>query len=115
MGDIRSFYVAIVPNACRVTWKYSREYSNWHHQYDCLDMSLHSGLDLLGGLKQLRVLSAMRMVMLIGVEEVRWMAESWPILEAIKGLNADEEELEADKWIKTNSRRIRSEPCIHRR
>ncbi|KAF9096557.1 hypothetical protein BGX23_010968 [Mortierella sp. AD031] len=62
---------------------------NWHHQYDCLNMSLGSGLDFLGGLKQLRMLSVLRMATSIGVEEVLWMAESWPRLEIIEGLNTD--------------------------
>ncbi|KAG9068299.1 hypothetical protein KI688_010565 [Linnemannia hyalina] len=39
------------------------------HQYTCLEMSLKSGLRILEGLKQLRVLSVVRMATLIGVEE----------------------------------------------
>ncbi|KAK5817037.1 hypothetical protein F5H01DRAFT_342284 [Linnemannia elongata] len=50
-------------------------------QYDCLEMSLGSGLWKLEGLKELRVLGVVRMATRIGEEEERWMKECWPKLE----------------------------------
>ncbi|KAF9085783.1 hypothetical protein BGX29_001773 [Mortierella sp. GBA35] len=68
------------------------------YQYDCLEMSLDSGLRMLGGLKKLKVLNSMRMATSIGVEEVRWMVESWPNLEEIIGLHVDMNDLKAENW-----------------
>ncbi|KAG0265441.1 hypothetical protein BGZ95_003320 [Linnemannia exigua] len=55
-------------------------------QEDCLDFSLESGLDRLEDLKELRVFSVMRMKHKIRLEEVKWMVEKWPKLEAVPGL-----------------------------
>ncbi|KAF9377880.1 hypothetical protein CPB97_009889 [Podila verticillata] len=50
-------------------------------QLNCLEMSLDSGLDLLSGLKELRVLDVTRMAHRIGVPELEWMQRNWPNLE----------------------------------
>ncbi|KAG0343873.1 hypothetical protein BG004_004918 [Podila humilis] len=56
------------------------------YQYECLEFSLESGLDLLSGLKQLRVLNVTRMTHRIGVRELEWMHVNWPNLKNIVGL-----------------------------
>ncbi|KAF9289236.1 hypothetical protein BGZ88_007839 [Linnemannia elongata] len=55
-------------------------------QEDCLELSLDSGLNRMEDLKELRVLSVMRMKHKIRLEEVKWMVAHWPKLEAIPGL-----------------------------
>lgn len=55
-------------------------------QDDCLELSLDSGLSRMEDLKELRVLSVMRMKHKIRLEEVKWMIAHWPKLEAIPGL-----------------------------
>ncbi|KAF9085784.1 hypothetical protein BGX29_001774 [Mortierella sp. GBA35] len=77
-----------------------------HYQYECLDMSLGTGLSKLGGLRELRELNIMRMATSIGVEEVRWMAESWTKLEVLTGL--DPEGRDAYKWWEENRPQIKS-------
>ncbi|KAF9154140.1 hypothetical protein BG015_001774 [Linnemannia schmuckeri] len=70
-------------------------------QEDCLELSLDSGLNRMEDLKELRVLSVMRMKHRIRLEEVKWMVGHWPKLEAIPGLlssatyNDTDEEWEA--------------------
>ncbi|KAF8948414.1 hypothetical protein BGZ47_004996 [Haplosporangium gracile] len=82
------------------------------HQYDCLDMNLRSGLRMLEGLKQLRVLSVVRMATLIGVEEVQWMVQNWPKLNRLDGLNYGEsDEVAAYKWLREHYPRIQSFQC----
>ncbi|KAK3811102.1 MAG: hypothetical protein J3Q66DRAFT_372787 [Benniella sp.] len=56
-------------------------------QYDCLEMSLESGLHRLSGLKSLKELGVMSLVMKIGVKEVQWMADNWPQLRTIHGIH----------------------------
>lgn len=81
-------------------------------QYDCLDMSIRSGLRMLEGLKQLRVLSVVRMATSIGVEEVQWMVQSWPKLKRLDGLNYDESrEVDAYKWLQEHCPKIQSFQC----
>ncbi|KAF8948415.1 hypothetical protein BGZ47_004997 [Haplosporangium gracile] len=58
------------------------------HYYDCLEMSLRSGLKVLEGLKELEVLSVIWMTAMIGVEEVQWMLQSWPKLRRVDGLSS---------------------------
>ncbi|KAG0077605.1 hypothetical protein BGZ90_006878 [Linnemannia elongata] len=53
---------------------------------DCLDMTLTSGLGRLAGLKKIRKVCVMAMQTSIGIEELKWMAEHWPKLEAVHGL-----------------------------
>ncbi|KAF9347796.1 hypothetical protein BGX26_000747 [Mortierella sp. AD094] len=55
-------------------------------QFECLEFSLKSGLDLLHGLKDLKVLNIDRMKTKIGLSEVQWMVKRWPKLERIIGL-----------------------------
>ncbi|KAG0341623.1 hypothetical protein BG004_005972 [Podila humilis] len=55
-------------------------------QWLSLEMSLESGLDLMGGLKELRVLNVSRMAHRIGVAELEWMQINWPRLENVIGL-----------------------------
>ncbi|KAK3836381.1 MAG: hypothetical protein JOS17DRAFT_477325 [Linnemannia elongata] len=82
------------------------------HQYSCLDMTLRSGLRMLEGLKNLRVLSVVRMETRIGVEEVQWMRQNWPKLTMIRGLSVDGEEKEAGQWLKDECPKILSVPCV---
>ncbi|KAF9001393.1 hypothetical protein BGZ52_009974, partial [Haplosporangium bisporale] len=53
-------------------------YLDPHFQLTCLEMSLASGLDLLAGLKELRVLDVTRMAHRVGVQELEWMQANWP-------------------------------------
>lgn len=55
-------------------------------QDNCLELMLESGLGLMGGLKQLRVLNVSRMAHRIGLEEVKWMRAHWPQLHTVLGL-----------------------------
>ncbi|KAG0086262.1 hypothetical protein BGZ93_000215 [Podila epicladia] len=56
------------------------------YQYECLELTLESGLDLLAGLTSLRVLNVTRMAHRIGVNELEWMNVHWPNLKTIAGL-----------------------------
>lgn len=49
-----------------------------YFQLNCLEMSQGSGLDLLSGLKEMRVLDVVRMAHRIGVLELGWMRKNWP-------------------------------------
>lgn len=70
-------------------------------------MSLKSGLQILEGLKELKVLSVVRMATTIGVEDVQWMVQSWLKLRRVDGLNChDGDEAEASKWLQKNCPRI---------
>ncbi|KAF9937091.1 hypothetical protein BGZ67_001654 [Mortierella alpina] len=55
-------------------------------QYQCLELSLESGLGLMSELKELRTLDVSRMTQRIGVAELEWMHANWPKLETIGGL-----------------------------
>lgn len=55
-------------------------------QYNCLELSLESGLDELGGLKELEELNVGQMGHRIGLAEVQWMVAHWPKLKSIVGL-----------------------------
>jgi len=59
------------------------------YRYDCLEMSLASGLDELFGLKSLQELNVEKMATKIGIEEIQWMAENWPKLRVICGIDGD--------------------------
>ncbi|KAF8979211.1 hypothetical protein CPC16_011837 [Podila verticillata] len=61
-------------------------YNDDKFQLNCLEMSLESGLSALEGLKKLRVLDVRRMAHRVGVQELDWMQENWPRLEAVRGL-----------------------------
>ncbi|KAF9921519.1 hypothetical protein FBU30_008417 [Linnemannia zychae] len=58
-------------------------------RYMSLEFSLESGLALLAGLKELRVLDVRAMAHYIGVEELEWMHINWPKLKTIRGLESD--------------------------
>ncbi|KAK3805828.1 MAG: hypothetical protein J3Q66DRAFT_359799 [Benniella sp.] len=77
-----------------------------NHQYECLEMSLESGLDRLEGLKRLQVLNISLMATKIGQKEAQWMAEYWPKLREIRGLENRGHARKARQWIKENSPRI---------
>ncbi|KAF8946332.1 hypothetical protein BGZ47_000811 [Haplosporangium gracile] len=56
-----------------------KQYKDFYQQYDCLAMTLDSGLDLLKGLKDLRLVGLVDMEIYIeGEKEKAWFAENWP-------------------------------------
>ncbi|KAG0056059.1 hypothetical protein BGZ83_006496 [Gryganskiella cystojenkinii] len=65
--------------------------------YEGLEFSLDSGLGLLAGLEDLRVLDVQMLEHKIGIPELEWMKLHWKKLERIIGLEPDETSL---KWIK---------------
>ncbi|KAF9361231.1 hypothetical protein BGX34_007261 [Mortierella sp. NVP85] len=71
-------------------------------QYECLEMSLESGLDELEGLKRLRVLNISLMATRVGQKEAIWMAEQWPGLRDIHGLASRS----ARQWFKRKCPRV---------
>ncbi|KAG0198788.1 hypothetical protein BGX28_007810 [Mortierella sp. GBA30] len=88
-------------------------------QATCLDLSLESCLELLSGMKEMRILKVGGMDHRIGLSEIQWMCEYWPKLEAVYGLlrvrnrersdahwtgSADEKANEAElvQWIRKN-------------
>jgi hypothetical protein len=78
------------------------------HQYECLEMSLESGLDQLEGLKRLKMLNVSLMATRVGQREAQWMAEQWPRLREIRGLLSRGDARKARRWLKENSPRIAS-------
>lgn len=54
--------------------------------YGCLSFSLESGLDMLKGMKEMRVLDVSWTAHRIGVKELEWMHIHWPKLKRIDGL-----------------------------
>ncbi|KAH7034361.1 hypothetical protein BKA57DRAFT_475929 [Linnemannia elongata] len=76
--------------AKEVIWEpymYDLKYGNGY-QTRCLELTLDSGLDILGTLTELRVLDITRMKHRLGVAEMEWMEDNWPNLRTIKGLFA---------------------------
>ncbi|KAK3811074.1 MAG: hypothetical protein J3Q66DRAFT_58551 [Benniella sp.] len=71
-------------------------------RYDCLEMSLESGLDKLSGLKSLDHLSIEKLATKIGTQEVQWMVKNWPKLRYIFGLDRNELDYEAVGWLREN-------------
>ncbi|KAF9098562.1 hypothetical protein BGX27_000765, partial [Mortierella sp. AM989] len=73
-------------------------------QTDCLEFSLKSGLGLLQGLKELKVLSLQMMNVRIGIPEVQWMAEQWPSLKVMSGVLYEGQDVVPDyiQWIRDN-------------
>ncbi|KAF9214857.1 hypothetical protein BGZ59_002847 [Podila verticillata] len=69
------------------------------YQEDCLQLTLESGLEILGGLKNLKGLNVAHMEHSMGVAEVQWMVKTWPKLKSICGLK---EESDAYLWLKNN-------------
>lgn len=68
-------------------------------QEDCLQLTLESGLEILGGLKDLRGINVAHMEHGMGIAEVQWMVKSWLKLKSIFGLKEDSE---AYLWLKEN-------------
>lgn len=60
------------------------DYFTFH--YRCLEFSLASGLELLGGMEELRVLDVRSTAHRIKIAELDWMHVNWPKLKEIKGL-----------------------------
>ncbi|KAH7032473.1 hypothetical protein BKA57DRAFT_477300 [Linnemannia elongata] len=56
-------------------------------QRDCLEMTLESGLDLLGTLSELSVLDLSRMDHRVGEPELRWMRRHWPHFRTLRGVS----------------------------
>ncbi|KAF9348400.1 hypothetical protein BGX34_002501, partial [Mortierella sp. NVP85] len=94
---INSYYYEDPPRLLRKVMNY---------QYECLEMSLESGLDQLEGLKRLQVLNISLMATRIGRKEAQWMAEQWPRLREIRGLENRGDARKARQWIEENSPRI---------
>ncbi|KAG0265440.1 hypothetical protein BGZ95_003319 [Linnemannia exigua] len=55
-------------------------------QATCLALSLTHGLELMGGLKRLRVFNVARLEHMIESEEIEFMMDQWPRLEFLPGL-----------------------------
>ncbi|KAF9329438.1 hypothetical protein BGZ91_000563 [Linnemannia elongata] len=56
-----------------------KRYKEFYRQFDCLAMTLDSGLDLLKGLKNLRLVALVDMEIYVdGEKEQAWFAENWP-------------------------------------
>ncbi|KAK3805803.1 MAG: hypothetical protein J3Q66DRAFT_393183 [Benniella sp.] len=84
---------------------YSFDHSE-NHQYECLEMSLESGMDQLEGLKRLQVLNISLMATRMGRKEAQWMAEQWPKLREIRGLDDRVSPWSARQWLNKNCPRI---------
>jgi hypothetical protein len=57
--------------------------------YQCLEFSLESGLELLEEMKKLRVLDVTSTAHRIGVPELEWMRVHWPRLKEVRGLASE--------------------------
>ncbi|KAK3810897.1 MAG: hypothetical protein J3Q66DRAFT_390844 [Benniella sp.] len=69
-------------------------------QFDCLEMSLESGLHKLSELTKLSELNVLGMKTRIGVKEVQWMTKHWPRLRVLRGLDeSDDETNEVVQWL----------------
>ncbi|KAI8352276.1 hypothetical protein B0O80DRAFT_454158, partial [Mortierella sp. GBAus27b] len=73
-------------------------------RYDCLEMSLSSGLWKLAGLKALKKLGVASMVTRIGLEEIQWMCNNWPNLRVISGTLDQHEEVA--KWLEEHHPKV---------
>lgn len=62
-------------------------YYTFHYQ--CLEFSMASGLDLLRGMKELRVLDIRSTAYRIGVAELEWMHSNWPKRKEVRRLWVD--------------------------
>ncbi|KAG0195999.1 hypothetical protein BGX28_000257, partial [Mortierella sp. GBA30] len=82
-------------------------------QYECLEMTLESGLDQLKKLKNLKVLDVQWMEQGIGVKEVHWMTQNWPRLREIRGLYDSGSNLEAVKWLRKNAPMVKVEEVFN--
>ncbi|KAI8355996.1 hypothetical protein B0O80DRAFT_448477 [Mortierella sp. GBAus27b] len=83
----------------------------YHHirfQYDCLAMSLDSGLDKLSRLKALTELSVTHMKKNTKIKDIQWMVENWPRLGVIYGLVREiyEDDTYAIRWLEDHFPKI---------
>ncbi|KAF9949708.1 hypothetical protein BGZ65_007116 [Modicella reniformis] len=70
--------------------------------YECLEMSLESGLSRLEGLKKIRVLSV-GSLMKVGEREAQWMRDNWPKLREVRGLDKENKmQAQAGMWFLMN-------------
>ncbi|KAK3810895.1 MAG: hypothetical protein J3Q66DRAFT_350441 [Benniella sp.] len=76
-------------------------------QQDCLELSLESGLGKLSGLRNVRELSVSDMATKIGVKEAKWMAEHWPRLQVVHGLDTLGPGKEAAEWLREHCPEIK--------
>ncbi|KAG0262928.1 hypothetical protein BGZ95_003921 [Linnemannia exigua] len=86
--DVDELSAAMAGATSDVVWEprmYALKYGNGH-QTTCLELTLDSGLDILGALTELRVIDITRMKHRLGVDEMEWMEDHWPNLRTIKGL-----------------------------
>ncbi|KAG0299077.1 hypothetical protein BGZ98_010351, partial [Dissophora globulifera] len=81
-----------------------------YYQYDCLEMTLKSGLGILEGLKKLKELNVMRMTTRIGVDEVKWMRSNWPNLQTVIGLDISGNEMDAAQWLQEECPQVKLTP-----
>ncbi|KAG0355624.1 hypothetical protein BGZ54_001066 [Gamsiella multidivaricata] len=91
----------ILGHGTMVKARYGTHYDNYRedYQYECLEMTLESGLAQLKRLKNLRVLDVQMMAQRIGLKEVQWMTQNWPKLQVIQGLHDDGDNLKAAEWL----------------
>ncbi|CAO3570375.1 unnamed protein product [Mortierella alpina] len=82
-------------------------------QFECLEFSLRSGLDLLSGLKDLRTLNLDRLQTRMGMSEVQWMAQQWPRLERVIGLVVQGDQVPKHvQWLYDNHPHIALPPVL---
>lgn len=81
------------------------------YQYECLELSLDSGLRRLETLKDLEEVNVFRMATCVGVQEVKWMTKAWPRLVSVEGLNVEGNEEEAETWLVENCPGFLTNPC----
>ncbi|KAK3836422.1 MAG: hypothetical protein JOS17DRAFT_734167 [Linnemannia elongata] len=94
------------------TSPYQEVKDNRGYHVDCLTMTLEGGLRILEGLKEMREVNVASMATRIGVQEVHWMTESWPRLEAVKGLKDHYRSTLEDgaaRWLLANHPHIRQQ------
>ncbi|KAF9548781.1 hypothetical protein EC957_005715 [Mortierella hygrophila] len=102
------------PNSCSFivdTGEQGPIYYNPLFQTNCLEMSLESGLGLLGGLTVLQSLDVSSMAHTIGEDELRWMESRWHSMRELIGL--DQEEIDAI-WLSVFDPDIETVPCGHK-
>ncbi|KAF9326196.1 hypothetical protein BGZ91_002073 [Linnemannia elongata] len=76
------------------TSEYELGDKTYRRQFDCLAMTLDSGLDLLKGLKELRLVGLEDMEVYIGEKEQSWFKEHWPNAKIELGEDFHDEYLE---------------------
>lgn len=95
LSNLETLWLGHTPSF-RYVWRRSRQQED---QYNCMAMSLESGLHELSRLVDLTELNVSNMKTRIGVKEVQWMTEYWPRLSAIRGLVKDSDS-KAIEWLK---------------